>query len=70
MLSPYSVLVWPTHCWMATAAKLDPVDCIDGLAQAGATPQNRAKHGHDQGGRGGERPATGPARPVLNRSGR
>ncbi len=35
MLSPYSVDDWPTHCWMATLAKLEPVDCIDGLAAAG-----------------------------------
>ena len=26
MFSPYSVAAWPTHCWMATPAKLDPVD--------------------------------------------
>ncbi len=30
----------------------------------------QGQHGHDQGGRSGERPATGPARPVLNQSGR
>src|SRR5271165_623083 len=40
MLSPNSVLDWPTHCWIATLAKLDPVDCSDGLAPASGTPQS------------------------------
>ena len=31
---------WPTHCWMATLAKLEPVDCIDGLAPAGTIPND------------------------------
>ena len=35
MLSPYRVPAWPTHCWMATPAKLDPVDCSDGTRRRG-----------------------------------
>src|SRR5450759_287336 len=40
MFRPYNVLAWPTHCWMATLAKLEPVDWRDGLAPAGVIPQS------------------------------
>src|SRR5665213_3739185 len=37
---PKRVLDVPTHSWMAAPAKLEPVDCMFGLAPAGRAPQS------------------------------
>src|SRR5665213_1491854 len=40
IFNPNSVLDVPTHSWMAAPAKLEPVDCMFGLAPAGRAPQS------------------------------